>query len=241
VTRHTPGASFDDEAWELYNLDADYSESRDLAKEHPEKLRDLIERWWAEAGKYDVLPLDDRGRQLFFARPAPGMVNDRRRFVYYPDISTIPSQAAPPTQDVSYTLRVEVDRASIAVDGVLVAYGSARSGYALFIKDNRLVHGTSYCGEPIVLRADEALPAGALTVGFAFTRTAKLKGIARLLIGDRVVAEQAMDRTLARISLESLRIGRSAVPPVVPDYQGFFPFAGTIHRVVYELADDHGA
>jgi arylsulfatase A-like enzyme len=239
VTRHTPGSSFDDEAWELYHLDADFSESRDLAKDHPAKLRELIERWWAEAGKYDVLPLDDRGRQLFFARPAPGMVNARKRFVYYPDISTIPPQAAPPTQGVSYSLSVEIERKSSDEQGILVAYGSARSGYALFIKDNRLVHGTSYCGEPIVLTSRETLPAGPLNVGFAFTRTGKLSGIARLLIDGRVVGEQTMDRTLARISLESLRIGRSAIPPVVPDYQGRFAFNGTIHRVVYELADDH--
>jgi arylsulfatase len=238
VTRHTPGTSFEDEKWELYKLDDDYSESRDLAAQHPEKLRELIERWWTEAGKYDVMPLDDRGRELFFARPAPGMVNARRRFVYYPDISTIPPQAAPPTQDVSYSLRVEIDRATADAAGALVTYGSKRSGYVLFIKNNRLVHGTSYCGEPIVLAAGEPLPVGPCTVAYTFTKTGPLRGIARLMVNGKQVAEQTMDRTLARISLESLRIGRSGLPPVVPDYEGTFPFTGTIERVTYELADD---
>jgi arylsulfatase len=240
VTRHAPGTSFDEEKWELYNIDQDYSESIDLAAQHPEKLRELIERWWTEAGKYDVLPLDDRGRELFFARPRPGMVNARRRFVYYPDISTIPPQAAPPTQDVSYSLTVEIERPSAAADGALVTYGSKRSGYVLFIKDNRLVHGTSYCGEPLVLTGSEPLPAGACTVAYTFTRTGPLRGIARLLVDGRVIGEMPMDRNLARISLESLRIGRSALPPVVPAYDDTFPFKGTIVRVTYELADDFG-
>ncbi len=160
--------------------------------------------------------------------------------MYYPDISTIPPQAAPPTQDVSYTLTAEIERPRDSCQGVLVAYGSRHSGYALFIKDNRLMHGYSYCGETSVLTADLPLPLGAAAVGVAFHKTGALRGVFRLTIDGRVVAERAMDRTLLRISLESLRIGRSGLPTVVPEYDGTFPFDGAIRRVVYELADDHG-
>ncbi len=84
------------------------------------------------------------------------------------------------------------------------------------------------------------MPTGAVTVGFEFAKTGPLRGNARLVIDGRVVAEQAMGPTLARISLESLRVGRSGLPEIVPDYEGTFPFAGTIRRVVYELGDDAG-
>ncbi|MBK9609469.1 MAG: hypothetical protein IPO58_24890 [Betaproteobacteria bacterium] len=43
--------------WELYHVAEDFSECADLAATHPGKLAELIERWWVEAGKYNVLPL----------------------------------------------------------------------------------------------------------------------------------------------------------------------------------------
>ena len=72
---------FEDDRWELYHLDDDFSELDDLADRHPDKVRELIERWWSEAGKYNVLPLDDRGigRAL---RPQQQTV-----FTYYPGMS----------------------------------------------------------------------------------------------------------------------------------------------------------
>lgn len=68
VTRHrTPwktGAvqlpAFDDDVWELYDTNNDWSQARDLAQEQPEKLKELQRLWLIEATKYNVLPLDDR-------------------------------------------------------------------------------------------------------------------------------------------------------------------------------------
>ncbi len=48
--------------WELYNTDEDFSQSNDLAAQYPEKVKEMDERWWVEAGKYHVLPLDGRGQ-----------------------------------------------------------------------------------------------------------------------------------------------------------------------------------
>lgn len=57
VTIHQPRTTLDQDAWELYNLNEDFSEFHDLA-EHPEKLRELMERWWGHAGLYQVLSVD---------------------------------------------------------------------------------------------------------------------------------------------------------------------------------------
>ncbi|MEO6319722.1 MAG: arylsulfatase [Polaromonas sp.] len=46
--------------WELYHVDEDFTQAHDLAKQHPEKLRELQNLFWIEAGKNKVLPLDDR-------------------------------------------------------------------------------------------------------------------------------------------------------------------------------------
>ena len=66
-----PKWSFDEDKWELYNVEEeDFSECHDLAEKHPDKLRQLVEMWWAEAGKYNVLPLDDRKQERLLSREA---------------------------------------------------------------------------------------------------------------------------------------------------------------------------
>ena len=82
VTMHKSGVPFDDDAWALYNTDDDFSECVNLAADHPEKLRQLVDRWWVEAGKYNVLPLDDRGggELMIIRRPGHEPPGNRQRF-----------------------------------------------------------------------------------------------------------------------------------------------------------------
>ena len=51
----------DAKGWELYHVDDDFSETKNLAAEHRDKLIEMIALWYVEAGKYDVLPIDSRG------------------------------------------------------------------------------------------------------------------------------------------------------------------------------------
>ena len=68
VTRHkTPWLlvgekvpAFDDDVWELYDTNNDWSQANNLAKQMPEKLHELQRLWLIEATRYNVLPLDDR-------------------------------------------------------------------------------------------------------------------------------------------------------------------------------------
>ena len=52
--------AFDDDVWELYDGNIDYSQAHDLAKQHPDKLHELQRLFLIEATKYNVLPMDDR-------------------------------------------------------------------------------------------------------------------------------------------------------------------------------------
>src|SRR5258707_7697314 len=68
VTRHkTPWIlvgevtpPFDDDVWELYDTNKDWSQANDLSKQMPEKLHELQRLWLIEATRYNVLPIDDR-------------------------------------------------------------------------------------------------------------------------------------------------------------------------------------
>ena len=78
VTHHDAGKPFDEDRWELYRLDADFSEHDDLAAAEPERLNAMVEAWWAEAEEHGVLPLDDRpAAALFRAAMRPGMPTGR--------------------------------------------------------------------------------------------------------------------------------------------------------------------
>src|SRR5262249_2878201 len=65
VAFHPPGTPYDGDRWELFHLDADFSETNDLAAAHPDRLAALVELWWKEAERHKVLPLDDRFRERF--------------------------------------------------------------------------------------------------------------------------------------------------------------------------------
>ncbi len=85
--------TFDEDKWELYNVEEDFSECHDLAEKHPDKLRQLVELWWAEAGKYNVLPLDDRLHERLSGRAM--LQKEKTSYVYYPGTVRIPEGTAP--------------------------------------------------------------------------------------------------------------------------------------------------
>lgn len=57
VAFHTPGTSFEEDHWELYNAAVDFTETADLASQYPEKLKELQDLWWEQAAKNGALPL----------------------------------------------------------------------------------------------------------------------------------------------------------------------------------------
>ena len=64
------------------------------------RLREMVDRWWVEAGKYDVLPLDDRDVGFLRAAGRPGV---KTRFVYYPGMARVERQSSPNITNRSYT------------------------------------------------------------------------------------------------------------------------------------------
>jgi arylsulfatase len=229
VSFHWPGSSFDNDRWELYHLDADFSEASDLAEEHPERLRQLTDLWWEEAKKYNVLPLADMITSGF-SRPGG---RSRRSFTYYPSDQSIPIMAAPNVINRSHRITAYVDRASDRDEGVLLAQGGRHGGYALFVKDNRLVYEYNFLGiSHYAIRSDSVLPAGAATLRFDFLKTGEFRGIGRLFANDTLIGEGEVPRT-TRIAggLEPMNVGRDYYTPVSKSYKCPFAFSGRLHRV----------
>ena len=137
---HDPAhTDVDDDSWELYHLAEDFSESRDLATEHPDKLREMIERWWTEAGRYDALPLDPRPIWQLVRPQLRGGPTSRRQFVYHPPVAHLPVDVSPPHGPRPFEIVAEVELHDEHTDGALLNRGTINGGYALFVLNGRLV------------------------------------------------------------------------------------------------------
>ncbi|MCY3603533.1 MAG: arylsulfatase [Chloroflexi bacterium] len=239
VTFHAPGGSFEDDQWELYHLDEDFSECNDLAESEPEKLKEMIEHWWIEAAKYDVLPLEDGLRGARGTPPKKGSPQDRTSFVYRQGMAHTPTNAAADVRNRDYTITVELTRETEADEGVLIAHGGITGGYSLFIKDNRLVHEYSYVGERYRIVSDTDVPIGGSVVTFEFTKTNELAGTAILTMNGRQVGSGDLPATLGGMfAIEGLDVGQDLYTPVSEDYEVPFAFSGAIAEVRIELGSN---
>jgi arylsulfatase A-like enzyme len=236
VTRHDKGISFEADRWELYHLDEDFNENDDLAEARPDKLSELKERWWAEAGKYGVMPLDD-SEMLFKPRPKTGSIRGRKDYTYFPPIFPVTSEAAPITHDVSHRIEAELELTPSSKGGVIASFGNIQGGYALFIEGEKLVYAYSYVGELTYIEGAMPLKAGTTRVAYVFDKTGPLKGTGSLLVDGSVVAELAFDKILAK-SFGRLTIGEGSVPPVTNRLKGKAPLDGKVHRLDIHIGDD---
>jgi len=230
--------------WELYHVAEDFSESTDLAAAHPRRLAGLVERWWVEAGKYNVLPLDSR-MELRMGERKPSTGSAGNRHVYYPGMAPQFEYTAVNLKNRSFSITAEVEMPAGGAEGVLLAHGSWFAGYSLYVKARRLVYVHNYLGLAeyrIVSTAD--LPEGATTLAFRFTRTGEHSGRGALLVGGRQVGEGEIPRTIPAVietSGEGLCCGYDSGVPVTPDYAAPFRFTGRIARVVVETGPPGGA
>ena len=109
-----------------------YNTRHDLAEKHPEKLRQLVELWWTEAGKYNVLPLDDRLQERLIV--ASGGAKERTSYTYYPGTVRLPPQSQPHTRSRSHRITAEVEiPADGKVEGPICALGALGAGWSLYI------------------------------------------------------------------------------------------------------------
>src|ERR1035441_4449872 len=112
-------SNFNDDTWELYHTDTDRSEVHDLAAEHPEKVRELVNLWFAEAGDNGVFPLDDRSALEIITTPRPQLASPRDRYAYFPDTAEVPEAQAVNVRNRSFTIGALVDIPAAGAQGVL--------------------------------------------------------------------------------------------------------------------------
>jgi arylsulfatase len=232
---------FDQDQWQLYHVDADRSESTDLAKQYPEKLQALKKAWDEEASINLALPLDDRSASEMLGVERPSAEPKRDRYIYYPGTAPVPEGVAVSVRNRSYKILANVEITDADAGGVIFAHGSRFGGHALFIKDHRLHYVYNFLGikpEQKFVSSEELKP-GKYTLGMEFTRTGagphkESVGTMKLYVNDKVVAEGPMKTQPAKFTLsgDGLCIGYDSGDAVSAEYKTPGTFhGGTIQAV----------
>jgi arylsulfatase len=235
-----PNRSFEDDDWELYHVAADFSEIHDLAGSRPEKLAELVELWWSEAERYNVLPVTNRA----------GVGGDtryrRNRHEFLPGIGTIPQIVAPNLSDREWVIRAELlvpDVAGGGAGGALVAHGSHAGGYIAYVDGGRLYFAYNQLGSVLTtIGAEVELPPGPVEARIVFAPTGPHAGDIELYYGDVPVGAGHIPRTtLVTFGMHGLAVGYQRGSAISSRFEGKRPFtAGALLKVVIETGPRRG-
>jgi arylsulfatase len=237
----TDEPALDAAVWELYDLRADPSECHDLAADEPDRLASMTERWWEEAERNQVLPLDNRPfSELVFDRLSS--VPPRARYTYWPGRAPVPESVAVNVRARAHTISAHLTVAPDAgvLEGVLAVQGSVLGGWSFhLLADGRLCYVHNLAGWRLY-RVDAdigRLDPGDHVLAFRFTPPA-----AELLVDGVVVGTGEIRRTIwSRFSLTGAGLTAGWAPDFSPadgDYRGRFECTAQLHKVVVDVAGD---
>jgi arylsulfatase len=243
VTKGT--SDFADDRWELYDLEEDFSQSEDLAASQPEKLRDLQERFLIEAGRHDVLPLDDRFAERMDATLRPSFFAGRKEITLFPGMGRLPEGSAPKTANINHAMDVFAEIPEDGAEGVLVCLGGDTAGWSLFVDGDRLrYHYNWFTLERYDVIADSPLPRGRAVLRMEFEcETPEAPGgpaVVRLFQDGRLVGQGRIGKQVpGRFGFESLDVGEDTMSPVYAGYRERLPFrfTGRIERIGLHLGE----
>jgi arylsulfatase A-like enzyme/uncharacterized membrane protein len=229
------------DVWELYYLPDDFTQARNLAAEHPEKLKELQDLWWVEAERNRALPLL-AGFSIFFGilPPLPTVT----RFAFAGDVQNIQRGMVPRVMGRSYAIEAELEVPESGAEGVIVANADFIGGFALWVDDEHLLHHTySFLGvETYKQVSTEPIPAGRVSVKMLFEADEPRPGTGgnvTLWAGDKQIGEGRLDKTVpvAFSSYSGMDISRDNGLVVDLDYEDKAPyvFTGKVKQVVFDL------
>jgi arylsulfatase len=235
----------DASGWELYRVEDDFAECNDVAAEHGDLLTAMVAMWYAEAGRYGVLPVDGSGlaRALL---PHPEASPARDQYVFYPETQSVPFFAAPRILNRPHAITADVQIPDSGAEGVLLCQGSLAGGFTFYLKDGLLHYAHNYLARSIsTVQSDSPVPSGRHALRFEFEPTGEVDffggrgspGRLRLYVDEELVGSDEADVTTPiAFNPGSLTCGRDPGSTVVEDYDGPFEFTGKLFTVTVDVS-----
>jgi arylsulfatase len=238
--------------WELYDLSKDWTQSDNVAAKHPAKLKQLQDKFWVEAKKYNVLPLD-ASVATRLVTPRPSITAGRNVFTYAGEFTGTPNGDAPSILNASYNFNAEVEVPQGGAEGMIVTQGGRFGGYGFYVLKGKPVFLWNLVDlKRVRWEGPEALSPGKHTLEFDFKYDGlgiatlafnNMSGIGRsgtgvLKVDGREVARQTMEHTLPLILQwdENFDVGADTGTPVDDkDYQVPFEFTGKLNKLTLTI------
>ncbi|HBH54511.1 MAG TPA: arylsulfatase [Planctomycetaceae bacterium] len=244
VAWHKKDTPWEEDRWELYHTEVDFTQANDLAATQPAKLQELIALWESEAGKYNVFPLDDRRYERVADPTRPVAALTRKQYTYSPGTSILHPLAAPQILGVEHTITAHVTIPVGGAEGVLACSGGEFGGWTLFLKNGRLHYVHNYLKLDHFRVSSEEIPPGQHTLSLHVTPTEKhLKpdyslANVTLSVDGKTQGELQGIKVAGQYSAVTgygLLIGRNTGTPVSPEYKAPFAFTGKLDKVTIDL------
>jgi arylsulfatase len=240
-----------DYPWELYDLNRDWTQSTDIASQHPDKVKEMQELFWKEAEKYQVLPLDADvvGRLV---TPRPSITAGRNTFTWTMPLTGTPNGDAPSLLNSSYTFRADVDVPQGGAEGMLITQGGRFGGYGFYLLKSKPVFTWNLVDLKRIRWEGPALTPGKHTLEFEFKYDGLgagtlmfgnysglgQSGTGTLKVDGTAVSTQKLDHTIPFILQwdEALDVGSDTLTGVNDaDYQPPFEFTGKFSKITLTI------
>jgi arylsulfatase len=233
-----------DDVWELYNVDEDFSQANDLARKYPEKLKELQAVFLKEAARNNVLPIDDRRAERFVPAIAgrPDLLGGRKSLTVYPGMTGMMENAFINVKGVAHTVTAEVEVKDANTHGVIIAQAGYFGGWVLYMKDGKVHHEYNFFGlERTNVASPTALAPGKHTIVYEFIPDEAKPGTGGrsiLSVDGKKLAEGKIPKTqpYAFSGDEGADVGLDGETNVSNDYkQGNNAFTGRISKVTVSV------
>ncbi len=236
-----PPTTLQDDKWELYNTNDDFSLAVDISSQNPEKLKSMQDLFMVEAEKYHVLPIDDRLLERTNAKlmGRPTVMGERTSVTYGEGMKGMGTDVFIDLRNTSYTITSEID-VETGSNGVLVCQGGRFGGLSLYLKNGKPAFTYNFLGlESTSITSVKALGTGKYTLVYDFKYDGGgpgKGGVGTITVNGEKVAEGRIERTQPGIfSVDDMAdIGLDEGTPV-GDYAVPAKFQGSIGKVHIEV------
>jgi arylsulfatase len=233
-----------DDVWELYDVRADFSLSNDLAAKNPKKLAEMKALFMKEAGKYHVLPIDDRVFERMDAAAVgrPDLMAGRTSLTLGAGMTGMMEAVFINVKNRSKTITAEIEVPAGGANGTVLAQGGRFGGWSLYVKDGVAAYDYNFLGlQRTSITAAKPLPPGKSTIRFDFAYDGGgpgKGGMGTLTVNGEKVAEGRIAHTQAGMfsADETADVGIDLGTPVVEAIgaEAKSRFSGKIGKVTVE-------
>jgi len=242
-----PRAALENDTWELYDTRTDFSLANDMAKQNPEKLKEMQDLFMTEAVKYSVLPIDDRTLERLNAALVgrPDLMAGRTTLTVYEGMAGMSENVFINTKNRSHTITAEVNIPKGGAKGVILAQAGRFGGWSLYLKNGVPTYTYNFLGlKRFTIAAKQAVPAGKATIRFEFAYDGgglAKGGVGTIFVNGKKVAEGRIEQTqpLSFSADEGADVGEDGETPVVENYgvPAPYKFTGKINKVAIDVKE----